>query len=117
MAAWQLNAAGHRVTVVDADPQPGDAKLFIAGKSGLNVAPGVDPAEIPRAYEDGHYPWIAIIACFPVDAWLTFLEDLGYLSYLGTSRRYLLKDRSAARLIRGWMATLKRARCFICVPH
>ncbi len=106
VAATQLARAGHPPVIFERRAAPG-WKLLVAGSSGLNVA-----WDCPESELASHYPVRGeeLSACFRefgVRQWLEMLESLGQEIFLGTSRRWFLREMTAASLLQAWMKYLQ----------
>jgi uncharacterized flavoprotein (TIGR03862 family) len=107
-AATFLTRAGIRPVLFERRPSPG-WKLLVAGSSGLNVTYDGPEEELASHYsarrnEIGH-----CLQRFPRSAWLQLLTELGEEPYVGSSRRYFLRSRTAASLLKSWTARLEEA--------
>lgn len=77
-------------------------KIKIAGSSGLNLTYQAGVQEMAQHYNPTTYPWAELLEQFPPEAWLKFVESLGVETFLGTSRRYFIVDKTAVRLLGLW---------------
>jgi uncharacterized flavoprotein (TIGR03862 family) len=92
-------------------------KLLIAGSSGLNVSHDApideflaiyahrDPASLP--FLEPH------LRDYPAEAWIEFLRSLGHEVFVGTSRRWFVREMKASRLLSSWSTALSHAGCRI----
>ncbi len=84
-------------------------KLLIAGSSGLNVANDYPLEEFFSYVQAGDHKELikAPLQSFFTPQWIEFLEKiLGLEVFLGSSRRYFVKDMKAARLLKRWTEVL-----------
>ncbi len=111
MAADRLSAAGCALTVFEKRKSPG-RKLLVAGSSGLNVSNSLPLPEFVAHYtRDGARPeerafWERLIGAFPPQAWIAFIEELGFKTFEGTSGRYFIEEMKASRFLQAWVARL-----------
>lgn len=106
MAADVLVAAGLPVQVFERRGGPG-WKLLVAGSSGLNVTHEASPEEFPGFYPERREEVAAVMRQFGKDDWLRFLHGLGEETYVGTSRRYFVKNFKASSLLKAWTERLQ----------
>lgn len=107
MAAHVLSQKGISVHVFEKRRSAG-RKLLIAGSSGLNITHEL-PLDQFIQYYSGTTPsfWRQVLQSFPPQAWLQFIERLGLETFLGTSRRYFIREMKAARLLQAMMTQLR----------
>lgn len=103
MAADILSSRGIPVKLFERRPAPG-WKLLVAGSSGLNVA---HSGEMGPEYTARREEVAACLAQFGREAWLGHLHGLGEETFLGTSRRYFLKNKKASTLLSTWVKRLR----------
>lgn len=103
MAADILSSRQIPVKLFERRPAPG-WKLLVAGSSGLNVTHSGEmaPEYTARRQEVG-----ACLDEFSRDQWLAYLHGLGEETFLGTSRRYFLKNKKASSLLASWVKRLR----------
>lgn len=106
VAADYLAAKGIPVKIADRRPAPG-WKLLVAGASGLNVAHDCADADLPKFYPARGAELAKCFAQFGRDAWLGLLHEIGEPTYLGSSRRYFLENKTAGSLLAKWRARLE----------
>jgi uncharacterized flavoprotein (TIGR03862 family) len=84
-------------------------KLLVAGSSGLNISHELPPREFADHYTGGRPGfWAGLLADFGVKDWLTFIEhSLGLETFLGTSRRYFVREMKASGLLAAWRKHLE----------
>lgn len=87
-------------------------KLLIAGSSGLNVsyeAPIEEFLEFYRSRNPEHfYRLVPIIRKFPAELWLEFLRSLGHEVFVGTSRRWFVREMKASKLLSSWTSHIEK---------
>lgn len=107
-AATFLVKAGLRPVLFDSRPAPG-WKLLVAGSSGLNVSYECQEEDLPGFYSARGEEMASVLKRFPRAHWLQLLKDLGEEPYVGSSRRWFLKNKTAAQLLKTWTETLENA--------
>jgi uncharacterized flavoprotein (TIGR03862 family) len=107
-AATYLTKAGIKPVLFDSRPAPG-WKLLVAGSSGLNVTYDCPEEDLPGFYTERGEEMAAILKRFTRDAWLKLLANLGEEPYVGSSKRYFLRNKTAATLLKSWTASLEEA--------
>lgn len=103
MAADILSSHKIPVQIFERRPAPG-WKLLVAGSSGLNVTHSGD---MGAQYTHRQVEISACLRRFGRDEWLAHLHSLGEETFLGTSRRYFLKNKKASSLLASWVSRLK----------
>jgi uncharacterized flavoprotein (TIGR03862 family) len=103
MAADVLSSHKIPVRLFERRPAAG-WKLLVAGSSGLNVT---HSGEMGPEYTHRRAEVSACLKRFGREEWLTHLHGLGEETFLGTSRRYFLKNKKASSLLASWVARLK----------
>lgn len=110
MAAFEVARAGIQAHVYEKRPGPG-RKLLIAGSSGLNVTFDAPIDEFIAKYrgpKSGALElWKRFLTDFSPQDWLGFIEALGLETFLGTSRRYFVREMKASGLLKAWVEHLK----------
>jgi uncharacterized flavoprotein (TIGR03862 family) len=105
MAAEVLARGGAQVTVYDAMPSVG-RKLLMAGRGGLNLTHSEAlPAFLAR-YGEAMPQLAAAIDAFPPNALREWSEELGQLTFVGSSGRVFPKAFKASPLLRAWLRRL-----------
>lgn len=104
LAADILSSRQIPVKLFERRPAPG-WKLLVAGSSGLNVTHSGDMA---GEYTARPAEVAACLAQFGREEWLAYLHGLGEETFLGTSRRFFLKNKKASSLLSAWVERLKR---------
>jgi len=107
-AATYLLKAGIQPTLFDSRPAPG-WKLLVAGSSGLNISYDCAEADLPNFFSARQPEITEILKRFSREAWLTLLAELGEETYVGSSKRYFLKNKTAATLLKSWTESLEQA--------
>ncbi len=105
MAADLLSQQGVKTVLCERRPAPG-WKLLVAGSSGLNVSYSGPETALSHYYSHRQKEMNACLETFSRSQWLQHLEELGEETFLGTSRRYFLKNKKASGLLQKWMARL-----------
>jgi len=106
MAASLLANSGAQVTLFEKRKSPG-RKLLIAGSSGLNISYDCLPAELPGFYRGPQEHFERVFAEFSRSEWIAFVETLGFETFVGTSRRYFVREMKASGLLKAWTEKLK----------
>lgn len=104
LAADFISREGFSVGVFERRPSLG-WKLLVAGSSGLNVTHTGD--DLAPSYTHRQIEISACLSQFPPSAWLNYLHSLGQETFVGTSRRYFLQDKKAAKLLESWEERLR----------
>lgn len=107
VAAHRLTGAGVRVRLFERRPSAA-WKLLVAGSSGLNVAYDCAAEKLPSYYPERARELSECFREFGREQWLSLLHSLGEPTYLGSSRRYFLENRTAASLTAKWVNALER---------
>lgn len=107
-AATYLTKAGIQPVLFEARPAPG-WKLLVAGSSGLNITYDCPEADLPNFYSARAAEMGEMLKRFTRDAWLKLLHSLGEETYVGSSKRYFLKNKTAATLLGRWTESLEQA--------
>lgn len=107
MAASMLVEAGSAVTLFEARSALG-RKILVAGSSGLNISYEGSDDEARAAYGVA-WPRIApALQGFSQEKWVSFIRGrLSTQTFLGTSRRYFVKDMKAAIFLKRWISYLR----------
>ncbi|UYV36987.1 TIGR03862 family flavoprotein [Rhodobacteraceae bacterium D3-12] len=106
MAAEQLAAAGHKVTVAEAKPSPA-RKLLMAGKSGLNLTKAEPFESFVAAYGDAAPALRPMLEAFGPEAVKSWAEALGQPLFTGSSGRVFPTAMKASPLVRAWLRRLQ----------
>lgn len=105
LAADFLSRKGLAVSIFEKRPSPG-WKLLVAGSSGLNVGYDCATQDLPKFYPKYQTELAHCFANFDRAAWLQYLTDLGEEPYLGSGKRYFIKNKTAAKLLQSWTERL-----------
>jgi len=106
MAAEQLLAAGHAVTVCDAMPSPG-RKFLLAGIGGLNLT-HAEPSSTFLSRYGASVPFLAqALDTFGAQALRDWAGALGIETFVGSSGRVFPREMKAAPLLRRWLQRLR----------
>jgi uncharacterized flavoprotein (TIGR03862 family) len=106
MAADHLANSGAEVHIFERRKSAG-WKLLVAGSSGLNVSFGEEEEKLFEKYRSRNSEMKACLDFYPRSKWLNFLEELGEVPFLGSSKRYLIENKKAAELLQNWVTRLK----------
>lgn len=107
IAAEELAAHGHRVSIYDRMPSPA-RKLLIAGRGGLNITHS-EPLERFLTRYGAAADWLApAIHAFPPEALRAWCEGLGEETFIGSSGRVFPRSMKAVRLLRAWLKRLEQ---------
>ncbi len=116
MAAEQLLAEGHQVTLYDAMPTPA-RKLLIAGVGGLNLTHSEPWDAFVSRYAEAT-PWMTpLLEHFGADDLRHWARGLGVETYVGSSGKVFPVDMKAAPLLRAWLARLRGAGLNLQMRH
>lgn len=108
MAATILAEAGISVQLHERRPSYG-RKLLIAGSSGLNITHQAEIDEFISQYQgfDPGY-WKRVFEAFSPSDWVKWINKLGLETFIGTSRRYFVKEMKASGLLKAWRIHLEK---------
>ena len=116
MAAETLARAGIAVTVYDRMPSVG-RKLLMAGRGGLNLTHSEPLAALVSRYGSAVW-WLGpIIAEFPPQALIDWVQGLGQPTFTGSSARVFPVAMKASPLLRAWLRRLTEQAVSICPRH
>ena len=105
MAASVLSEKNIGVTVFEKRKSIG-RKLLVAGSSGLNITNDLPLEQFVPHYTGPKNHWEKIIRNFTPKDWVSWIEGMGMPTFLGTSGRYFIEDKKAARFVKLWQETL-----------
>lgn len=105
MAAEVLSQFQVRVILLEARKSPG-WKILVAGSSGLNVTYDSALQEFPNFYGRSAIHIKTSLELFPPEHWLEFLKSLGMNPFLGTSKRFFIREMKGSPLLRAWIKRL-----------
>jgi uncharacterized flavoprotein (TIGR03862 family) len=103
LAADILSSRQIPVKLFERRPAPG-WKLLVAGSSGLNVT---HSGEMGPEYTARRAEVSGCLQKFGREEWLSYLHGLGEETFLGTSRRFFLKNKKASSLLAAWVKRLR----------
>ncbi len=108
MAAEVISRAGIKVDLYDAMPSVG-RKFLMAGKGGLNLSYS-EPFDVFLTRYGSRSDHIKpMLEEFDTVALRTWVEQLGFSTFVGSSGRIFPKDMKAAPLLRAWLHRLRLA--------
>ncbi len=117
IAAEQLSAAGHSVTVYERMASPA-RKLLMAGRGGLNLTHSEDWASFLGRYGRTQNPrLLAALEAWPATAMLAWAHGLGIETFTGSSGRVFPKALKASPLLRAWLRRLDAQGVRLAVNH
>ena len=119
MAAERLAKAGAAVTIYDQMPSLG-RKFLMAGRGGLNLTHSEPPAEFLSRYDTdrgGQTALGPLIRKFPPDDLVTWANELGQETFVGSSGRVVPKAMKASPLLRAWLARLAKLGVEVATRH
>jgi uncharacterized flavoprotein (TIGR03862 family) len=116
MAAEQLARAGHRVTVYERMPSPG-RKFLMAGRGGLNITHSEDIARFAARYGPGRPTIAPLLAAFPPEALIAWVNGLGIETFTGSSGRVFPRSMKTSPLLRAWLARLEAMGVRLALRH
>lgn len=105
MAAEVLSATGVAVTVVERMPSVA-RKLLIAGRGGLNLTHSEPFETFVERYGDAGGRLRPLIEAFAPQDLITWAEELGQETFVGSSGRVFPKAMKASPLLRAWLTRL-----------
>lgn len=105
MAAEVLLNGGIRVDLYDAMPSVG-RKFLVAGKGGLNFTHSEPHDQFLSRYGQRCKQLEPLIEAFGPDALCSWFQDLGFETFVGSSRRVFPKNMKAAPVLRAWIKRL-----------
>ncbi len=105
MAAGQLAARGHAVTIYERMPSPA-RKFLMAGRGGLNITHSEDFDRFLTRYGNRGDALRAALTAWPPQATVAWLDDLGIETFTGSSGRIFPRAMKASPLLRAWLRRL-----------
>ncbi|MGD0107646.1 MAG: TIGR03862 family flavoprotein [Rhodopila sp.] len=106
IAAETLARAGIAVTVYDQMPSVG-RKLLMAGRGGLNLTHD-EPLPVLLSRYGAARSWLdPVITAFPPEALVSWCNDLGQATFIGSSGRIFPTVMKASPLLRAWLRRLR----------
>lgn len=106
MTASQLTGEPFSITIAERKSGPG-RKFLIAGSSGLNITYDAPLEGFASFYRARAKEMDLALKSFPPSAWLEFIRTLGQEIFLGTSKRYFVKEMKSSPILRAWTTKLK----------
>lgn len=113
MAAGELAAAGHSVTLAEAMPSPA-RKFLMAGKSGLNLTKDAPFEDVLAAYGDRAEVLRPMLSDFGPAQIMHWAEALGQPVFTGTTGRVFPQAMKASPLLRAWLRRLDAQGVTLC---
>jgi uncharacterized flavoprotein (TIGR03862 family) len=111
MVADVLSSRGIPVSLYEKRKSAG-RKLLVAGSSGLNITNDLPVREFAQHFSSSSLAsktfFFDLISEFDPKQWIRFIEELGVSTFLGTSGRYFIEDKKAARFVNTWTDKLKK---------
>jgi hypothetical protein len=105
MAAEVLLKGGISVNLYDAMPSVG-RKFLVAGRGGLNFTHSEPHDQFLSRYGQRRKQLEPLIEAFGPDALCSWIHDLGFETFVGSSRRVFPKCMKAAPVLRAWLKRL-----------
>jgi len=105
MAAEVLLQGGIRVDLYDAMPSVG-RKFLVAGRGGLNFTHSEPHDQFLSRYGQRRKQLEPLLEAFGPDAICSWFHDLGFETFVGSSRRVFPKNMKAAPVLRAWIKRL-----------
>lgn len=116
MAAGQLAARGHSVTVYERMPSPA-RKLLMAGRGGLNITHSEDFDRFLTRYGSREGQLRAALSAWPPQQTVAWLDSLGIETFTGTSGRIFPRAMKASPLLRAWLRHLDTLGVRLALGH
>lgn len=123
IAAERLAQAGYGVTIYDRMPSPA-RKLLMAGRGGLNLTHSEPLARLLKRYRPENPQLLEALSAFPPDALISWANNLGIETYVGSSRRVFPTAMKASPLVRAWLTRLassgvrlQREHCLVAIDQ
>jgi len=106
--ASQAPAGAGRIRLYDGKPSVG-RKFLIAGKGGLNLTHSEELEKFSARYSGSHPEglWTSLLTDFQNTDLRAWAEELGIVTFIGTSGRVFPKEFKAAPLLRRWVERLR----------
>ena len=105
MAAETVAKAGHQVIVIEQMPSAG-RKFLMAGRGGLNLTHSEPLETFLTRYRPAEPKLERAIRAFPPEALITWAQELGQETFVGTSGRVFPRVMKASPVLRAWLARL-----------
>mgnify|MGYP001766090819 CR=1 FL=1 len=123
IAAERLAHAGYRVTIYDRMPSPA-RKLLMAGRGGLNLTHSEPLDRLLSRYRPENPQLHEALRAFPPEALVSWANELGIETYVGSSRRVFPTAMKASPLVRAWLTRLaglgvrlEREHCLVAIER
>jgi uncharacterized flavoprotein (TIGR03862 family) len=116
MAAEQLSAMGHCVTIYDRMPSPA-RKFLMAGRGGLNLTHSEDASRLGQRYGQASESLSQALAAFPASALIAWADGLGAETFVGSSGRVFPRAMKASPLLRAWLRRLATNGVTLAAEH
>jgi len=116
MAADVLSQSGLKVDVFDAMPSMG-RKFLMAGKGGMNISHSEILPQFLKRYGSSQADIAPILQQFGPASLLSWLQELGITTFIGSSGRIFPTDMKAAPLLRAWLHRLRMRGVKLHVRH
>ena len=107
MAAETVAKAGHQVIVIEQMPSAG-RKFLMAGRGGLNLTHSEPLEPSLTRYRPAEPKLERAIRAFPPEALITWAQELGQETFVGTSGRVFPRVMKASPVLRAWLAAPAR---------
>lgn len=115
-AAEIIANAGHRVSIYERMPSPA-RKFLLAGRGGLNLTHSESLERFLARYGDRADQVRTAVEAFPPEQLITWANELGAETFVGTSGRVFPKAMKASPLLRAWLRRLDRLGVSINTRH
>ena len=106
MAAEVLSQAGVKVDLYDAMPTVG-RKFLMAGKGGMNITHSESIDKFLARYGSRQAYIKPLLDAFGPEALRTWVQELGFETFVGSSGKVFPVDMKAAPLLRAWLHRLR----------
>jgi uncharacterized flavoprotein (TIGR03862 family) len=116
MAAELLAEAGLRVIVYDRMPSVG-RKFLMAGRGGLNLTHSEPVDDFVQRYGEARHVLQPMLEAFPPAALRRWAEELGQLTFVGSSGRVFPRGFKTSPLLRAWLLRLDRLGVGFALRH
>lgn len=116
MAAEQLAARGHAVTIYERMPSPA-RKFLMAGRGGLNITHSEAFDRFAARYGNRREALLGVLEAWPPQATLAWLGGLGVETFVGSSGRVFPRAMKASPLLRAWLRRLDSQGVRLALGH
>jgi predicted flavoprotein YhiN len=110
MCAWVIGQDPRfHVVVYEKNPSLG-RKILVAGSSGLNVSHDLPLSAMAATYEGtfSALTWNELLENFSQKDWHHWIENLGFETYVGTSKRTFIREKKASTFLKKWKQSLEK---------